>query len=136
MCRSKVRSPGSRPRTRAPARRRKSANSTRQSPIAINRRPTCACSLPASSMHVSNRLRLVRERALKVHKLVEKWHAGEDVKVNKPYVDLMFAFGLAKLAEVTAARDLMKSAQSKLLEPVGPKGKRDPAHEFLFKAFA
>jgi hypothetical protein len=84
----------------------------------------------------NDRMRMVRDRALKVHKLVEKWHAGEDVKVNKPYVDLMFAFGLAKLGEVTAARDLTESARVKLLEPVGPKGKPDPAHEFLWKAFA
>ena len=58
------------------------------------------------------------------------------MKVNKPYVDLMFAFGLAKLGESTAARDLMKQAGDKLLEPVGPKGGPDPAHEFLCKAFA
>jgi hypothetical protein len=58
------------------------------------------------------------------------------VKVNKPYVDLMFAFGLAKLGEVTAARDLLKVAGDKLLEPVGGKGGPDPVHEFLYKAFA
>lgn len=83
----------------------------------------------------TDRMRMVRDRALKVHRLVEQWHAGEDVKVNKPYVDLMFAFGLAKLGEVTAARDRMESARARLLDPVGPKGKPDPAHEFLWKAF-
>src|SRR5262245_32925911 len=83
----------------------------------------------------SERMRLVRDRALRVHRLVEKWHAGEDVKVNKPYVDLMFAFGLAKLGEATAARDLMRNAQAELLERGGPKDLPDPAHEFLAKAF-
>jgi FtsH ternary system domain X7 len=83
----------------------------------------------------SERMRLVRDRAVRVHRLVEKWHAGEDVKVNKPYVDLMFAFGFAKLGEVTKARDLLKNVEAKLLEPVGPKDRPDPAHEFLFKAF-
>jgi len=80
----------------------------------------------------SERIRQVRDRAMRVHKLVEKWQ--EDVKVNKPYVELMFAFGLAKLGEVTAARDLMKSAGDKLLEKTD-KGSPDPAHEFLLKAF-
>lgn len=83
----------------------------------------------------SERMRLVRERALRVHRFVEKWHAGEDVKVNKPYVDLMFAFGLAKLGEATAARDLMRNAGEELLKRPGPKDRPDPAHEFLFKAF-
>jgi hypothetical protein len=84
----------------------------------------------------SDRMRLVRDRAVRVHRLVEQWHAGEDVKVNKPYVDLMFAFGLAKLGESTAARDLINQARGRLLEPVGSKGQPDPAHEFLWKAFA
>src|SRR5262245_644446 len=83
----------------------------------------------------SQRMRLVRDRALKVHGLVAKWHAGEDVKVNKPYVDLMFAFGLAKLGESTAARDLVRSATDQLLEPVGKGGNPEPVHEFLAKGF-
>ena len=85
----------------------------------------------------SERMRLVRERALRVHRLVEKWHAGEDVKVNKPYVDLMFAFGLAKLGRGDGRpRPDERQARQQLLEPVGPKGGPDPAHEFLAKAFA
>jgi hypothetical protein len=81
-------------------------------------------------------MRLVRDRAVRVHRLVDLWHAGEDVKVNKPYVDLVFAFGLAKLGESTAARDLLRQARDRLLEPAGPKGGPDPAREFLWKAFA
>jgi hypothetical protein len=83
----------------------------------------------------SERMRLVRDRALRVHRHVERWHAGEDVKVNKPYVDLMFAFGLAKLGEATAARDLMRNATERLLEPKPGTSKPDPAHEFLLKGF-
>ena len=83
----------------------------------------------------SERMRLVRDRALRVHRLVEKWHAGEDVRVNKPYVDLMFAFGLAKLGEATAARDLLKQAEDTLLEPSRPADPPDKAHAFLLKAF-
>jgi hypothetical protein len=77
----------------------------------------------------SARMRLVRDRALQVHRLVDQWHAGEDLKVNKPYVDLMFAFGLAKLGESTAAREMMDRATSKLLE------KADPVHDLLVKGF-
>ena len=77
----------------------------------------------------SARMRLVRDRALRVHRLVDQWHAGEELKVNKPYVDLMFAFGLAKLGEATAAREMMDRATSKLLE------KADPVHELLVKGF-
>ncbi len=90
--------------------------------------------LRVAGEHNSDRMRQVRDRSMKVHKLVEKWHLGEDVQVNKPYVDLMFAFGIAKLGEVTAARDLMKAAADKLLEPLA-NGKPDPAHEFLLQAF-
>src|SRR5262245_27637866 len=72
----------------------------------------------------SERIRLDRDRAMKVHRLV-----------NKSYVDLMFAFGMAKLGEVTTARDLMKAARDRLIEPAGPKGAPDRAHEFLCRAF-
>ncbi len=75
------------------------------------------------------RARIVRDRALRVHRLVEKWHSGEDVKVNKPYVDLMFAFGLARLGEATAARDLLASAERELLKT------GDAVHVFLYQAF-
>ncbi|HVK08896.1 MAG TPA: hypothetical protein VM597_08990 [Gemmataceae bacterium] len=84
----------------------------------------------------SDRMRLVRDRAVKVRTLVERWHSGEDVKVNKPYVDLMFAFAFAKLGEATKARDLIAQAKAKLLEPAPGLGRPDPAHDFLFHAFA
>ena len=80
-------------------------------------------------------MRLVRDRAVRVQRLVENWHAGEDVKVNKPYVDLIFAFGLAKLGEVTAARELMTRAGTALLASKEPNREPDLAHEFLLKAF-
>lgn len=83
----------------------------------------------------SERMRLVRERAKRVRLAVEKWHSGDDVRVNKPYVDLMFAFAEAKLGEATAARDLIDQAAARLLEPAGPQGQPDKVHEFLLKAF-
>jgi hypothetical protein len=89
--------------------------------------------LRAAGDQDSDRMRLVRDRAMKVHKLVDQWQA--ELKVNKPYVELMFAFGLAKLGEATAARDLMRSALERLLEPITATGRPDLAHEFLGKCF-
>jgi hypothetical protein len=83
----------------------------------------------------SERMRLVRDRAMQVHRQVERWHAGEDVKVNKPYVDLMFAFGLAKLGEVTSARDLMKNAVNLLTSGWHADPIQQRAHDVLAKAF-
>lgn len=82
----------------------------------------------------SDRMRIVRDRAAKVHRLVEKWHSGDDLKVNKPYVDLMFAFAMAKLGENTAARDLMNLAHTEIFTKSN-KDKVDPAHQFMFEAF-
>lgn len=92
--------------------------------------------LRTSGDTTGDRLRLVRERAVKVHKLVEKWHGGDDVRVNKPYVDLLFAFAFARLGEATHARDLVAAARAALLAPLAATGQPDPAHEFLFHAFA
>ncbi len=95
----------------------------------------------------NDRMRMIRDRAMKVHKLVEKWHA-RDLKgerspleinarqINRPYVDLMFGFGMAKLGEVTAARELLASAKSQLLSPAPESRLPDPARQFLFDAFA
>lgn len=83
----------------------------------------------------SDRMRLIRDRAMKVHQLVTRWHSGEDVCVNRPYVDFMFAFAMAKLGEPSESRRLMDSATTQLLEPADPKQKPDPAHKFLAKAF-
>jgi hypothetical protein len=80
------------------------------------------------------RLRLVRDRLARVRELALKWQAADDVKVNRPYTDLVFAFGLAKLGEVTAARSLVAEATRALTVDVPGTGKPDPAHAFLSKA--
>jgi cellulose synthase operon protein C len=83
----------------------------------------------------SERMRSVRDRAKHLYAVIEKWHSANNVEVNKPYVDLMFAFGFAKLGESTAARDLMNGAVNLLLNDWN----RDPimqrAHEVLAKGF-
>jgi hypothetical protein len=83
----------------------------------------------------SERSREVRSRAKRLYQLVVKWHDGKDVKINEPYVDLMFAFGMAKLGETTAARDLMNAATAKIHQSAGSNGLPHPAHEFLLKAY-
>jgi hypothetical protein len=55
--------------------------------------------------------------------------------VNKPYVDLMFAFAMAKLGEVTAARDLLNLAKHEIQGRMSAKGKPDSAHAYLLEAF-
>ena len=104
--------------------------------------------LRVAGEHNSDRLRQVRDRAMKVHTLVEKWHERDSASkksdlentspaaVNRPYVDLLFSFTMAKLGEVTAARDLMQASKNKLLEKANAEGKMHPAHEFLFDAFS
>ncbi|WP_020468231.1 hypothetical protein [Zavarzinella formosa] len=90
--------------------------------------------LRAGGEQSGERMRGLRERAMRLFRLVEKWHHHDDVKVNRPYVELMFAFGFAKLGEITTARDLMNTARSQLLADKA-KGSPDQVHEFLGKAF-
>lgn len=63
----------------------------------------------------ADRLRVVREKVLDLHRAAVGWSAG--VPVNKPYVDLLFAFALAKLGEATAAADLLDRAGKVLDAP-------------------
>ncbi len=90
----------------------------------------------------SERLRLVRDRALDLHATIRKWTAG--VPVNLPYVDLMFAFALAKLGETSQARKLVEDARKVMEIPVPATGQDQKQFEavvasvtsnFLFKAF-
>jgi hypothetical protein len=101
----------------------------------LNRERDLPYFLRAAGEGSSDRMRVVREKALRVYRLVENWHTGEDVKVNKPYVDLMFAFGLARLGEMTTARDLMNSAVKALKNKWNPDPIHQRAHDFLADAF-
>lgn len=104
--------------------------------------------LRVAGEHNSDRLRQVRDRAMKVHTLVEKWHERDSstkkseletttpAAVNRPYIDLLFSFTMAKLGEVTAARDLMHAAKNRFMERANAEGKMHPVHQFLFDAFS
>jgi FtsH ternary system domain X7 len=113
----------------------------------LNRERDLPTFLRLSGVRDSDRLRIVRERVLKLHGLVQKWitfdQDEEKTEVNRAYVDLMFAFGMARLGEATAARnDLLGRAAKVLLAPRNDNGQRqrsgnpNPVHAFLLDAFA
>jgi hypothetical protein len=76
------------------------------------------------------RARLVRARLGRVRALAEKWQTEDVLKVNRPYSDLLFAYGHAKLGEETPAGELMGQARKVIAQT------EDPVHAFLGDAFA
>lgn len=103
--------------------------------------------LRTAGMKDSARVRLVREKALELHQLVRTWaeKGGKPSQVavqsdggaTLAYIDLLFAFGLAKLGEATPAKSLVDAAQrhleAKAPDPKTPDGK-PLAASFLFRA--
>jgi hypothetical protein len=89
----------------------------------------------------SERMRIVREKALDLHAAVRKW--SQLHPQNLPYIDLLFAFALAKLQETTAAKRLIEDARRVMEVTIPPA--RNPQEEqkvslavvsnFLFKGF-
>jgi hypothetical protein len=82
----------------------------------------------------NDRLRGILERAHRLQTAARKWVHLETpaaTSVNGAYIDLMFAFGFASLGEVSAARDLVKSAESVLTQARDSAGERDEAHQLL-----
>jgi hypothetical protein len=99
----------------------------------------------------SERMRAVREKALELHQDIRRWveasaaaQKNEPIRKNLPYVDLLFAFALAKLGESTPARRLLDDA-GKLMEVPVPDPQPDnknsdavqaaEASRFLYRAF-
>ncbi|WP_439625137.1 hypothetical protein [Gemmata sp.] len=90
----------------------------------------------------SERMRVVRDKAMELHAAVRKW--TEHIPVNLPYVDLLFAFALAKLQEGTQAKRLVEDARKEMEKSV-PASWQDTKNfdavvsavtqGFLFKAF-
>lgn len=90
----------------------------------------------------SERMRVVRERALDLHAAVRKWSLPHPQ--NLPYIDLLFAFALAKLQETTAAKRLVEEARKVLEVPIPSAWHEHKSFEtyvsaltgrWLFKAF-
>jgi hypothetical protein len=80
-----------------------------------------------------DRLRTVRERAERLRLLAHRWF--EQNTSNKgtldrtpAYIDLFFAFGMARLGEASAARELLRAAGT-AIEEIGGE-----AHTFLLQA--
>jgi hypothetical protein len=103
-----------------------------------------------SGMKDSERMRTVRDKATELHLAVRKWlddsaqqQKKDDLKANHSFVDLMFAFALAKLGEETNAKKLIEDSLKAMDGPI-PAGGNPQADQtviaaivrgFLFKAF-
>src|SRR5207247_4322795 len=80
--------------------------------------------------------------ALELHQTVRKW--VEPIPVNLPFVDLLFAFALAKLGESTTAKRLMEAARQgmekqQLVDTQAASAKKPTsvlANDFFFPASA
>jgi FtsH ternary system-associated peptide len=89
----------------------------------------------------SERMRVVREKALDLHAAVRKW--SQPHPQNLPYIDLLFAFALAKLQETTTAKKLVEDARKVMEVPIpSARNQQDETRvtaavvsNFLFKAF-
>lgn len=99
----------------------------------------------------SERMRVVRDKAMELHGAVRKWlddsaaaQKNEHMRANHPLVDLLFAFAVGKLGEATQAKQLVEDARKVLERPV-PTSWQDPklfetvvaaaASNFMYKAF-
>jgi hypothetical protein len=79
-----------------------------------------------------DRLRLVRERAERLRQLIHQWSgfaSGDGLQQTPSYIDLLFAFGFARLGEIGAARSLVQQASAALA------ASGSEAHTFLLEAF-
>jgi hypothetical protein len=80
----------------------------------------------------SQRFRAVRQWMLDLAELAQKWVKDNATNLHQPpmdaYVSLFFAFGLARLSEADAARELLERAAETLTG-------KDDAHTFLLDAY-
>ncbi len=77
-------------------------------------------------------IRQVREEFKNLHQTVRAWSSmnlGIASAQTLQYIDLTFAYGFAKLGEVTTASELIHSAEKELLQ------KKDAVHRWLFDAY-
>jgi hypothetical protein len=78
----------------------------------------------------SERFRQVRDQILRLVPIVEKWTMRGSLPVPSTlvYMDLMFAYALARLGETTEARKLLRRGPERLTA-------RDEVHDWLITAF-
>lgn len=80
----------------------------------------------------SDRYRTIRQELLQLQQVVRVWserNRGLASNHTQDYLDLLFAFALARLGESSLAQELVQSAGKKLK-------RNDPVHDWLFEAFA
>ena len=101
-------------------------------------------------MKDSERMRVVRDKAMELHAAVRKWlddsavqQKNDHLKANHPLIDMLFAFAVAKLDESTQAKKLLEEAQKVMEGPI-PTSWENKAIEtvvsavvsnFVFKAY-
>ena len=100
--------------------------------------------LRTAGLKDSERVRLVRDRAVALHRLCRKWAeaatvsptatGARDNRHTLPYIDLLFSFALAKLGESTSARTMLESARKEMETRPQADAKSLTAH-YLFQAF-
>ncbi len=80
----------------------------------------------------SQRVRLIREHAVRIHRLVQEWAKtgpSLDNRAQTPaYIDLVFAYGMARLGDTAECHRLLAQADAALAN-------RDDVHEWLREAF-
>ncbi|MCS6866685.1 MAG: hypothetical protein NZS48_16655 [Gemmata sp.] len=105
--------------------------------------------LRESGLRDSGRSRMIRDEAMKLHAVIRQWlhnsataQRNDVLASNQPFVDLFFAFALARLGEPTQARKLVADAQAAMVIPIPTSDNPyDPAiitaivRNFLFRAF-
>ncbi|MEZ6127008.1 MAG: hypothetical protein R3C49_28150 [Planctomycetaceae bacterium] len=88
--------------------------------------------LRTSGAQSSERFRMVREKVADLHRTVQKWSAqnlGIASEHTSSYIDLIFAFALARLGEHSRASELLATCEREL--PIGG----DAVHRWLFSAY-
>ena len=82
-------------------------------------------------INANQRFTQVRDKVVRLHRIVRDWTktGTNPVTHTLAYVDLMFAFGLARLGEVAEARRLLHDAAAELEHA-------DEVHSWLYAAFA
>lgn len=88
--------------------------------------------LRAQGMKSGDRFLAVRDQIVDLRGLAKTWsrkHRGTASELTDNYIDLLFAFALARMGEVTASRELVESATKSL------KGKKkDSIHSWYLKS--
>ena len=83
-----------------------------------------------TGLQANNRFRAVRAQVVRLRRLVQDWAnlGSMPVPETHAYIDLVFAFGLARLGEINEARKLLREAGQTLAHA-------DEVHSWLYQAF-